>query len=108
MCVPLNTLQMVNNMNERKTVYTRLSHDFDVKCDPTLKDLLEDVQELIAKFGDDVIVEFENGWVQLMIPREETDEEYSKRIIHEQQVKDCQRRRDMDQYESLKKKLGLD
>ena len=99
---------MVNNMNERKTVYTRLSHDFDVKCDPTLKDLLEDVQELIAKFGDDVIVEFENGWVQLMIPREETDEEYSKRIIHEQQVKDCQRRRDMDQYESLKKKLGLD
>ena len=95
-------------MSQRQIVYTRLSHDFDVKLDPTLKDLLEDVQELIAKFGDDVIVEFENGWVQLMIPREETDEEYSKRIIHEQQVKDCQRRRDMDQYESLKKKLGLD
>lgn len=99
---------MVNEMSERKTVYTSISHDFDVKLDPTLKYLKEDVEGLIAKFGDNVIVEFENGWVQLMIPREETDEEYSKRIIHEQQVKDCQRRRDMDQYESLKKKLGLD
>lgn len=99
---------MVNNMNERKTIYTRLSHDFDVKCDPTLKDLLEDVQQLIAKFGDDVSIEFTVGVVSLRIPREETDTEMNARILIEQQVKDHQRRKDLEQYEALKKKLGFD
>jgi hypothetical protein len=95
-------------MSQRKIVYTRLSHDFDVYCDPTLKDLLEDVQELIAKFGDDVSIEFTVGVVILRIPREETDTEMNTRILIEQQVKDHQRRKDLEQYESLKKKLGLD
>lgn len=95
-------------MSERKTVYTSISHDFDVKLDPTLKDLKEDVQELIAKFGDDVSIEFTVGFVSLRIPREETDTEMNTRILIEQQVKDHQRRKDLEQYESLKKKLGLD
>lgn len=95
-------------MSERKTVYTSISHDFDVKLDPTLKDLKEDVQELIAKFGDDVSIEFTVGFVSLRIPREETDTEMNTRIQIEQQIKDRQRRKDLEQYESLKKKLGLD
>ena len=95
-------------MSQRKTVYTRLSHDFHVNCDPTLKDLLEDVQELIAKFGDDVSIEFTVGVVSLRIPREETDTEMNTRIQIEQQIKDRQRRKDLEQYEALKKKLGLD
>ena len=95
-------------MSERKTVYTRLSHDFDANLDPTLKDLLEDIQQLIARFGDTAYVSFDSGDVEIRIPREETDTEMNARILIEQQVKDHQRRKDLEQYEALKKKLGFD
>lgn len=94
-------------MYQRKTLYSRFSHEFDEYGLITLFELKDQVCALIDQFGDTIKVDFNDGCVDLLLPRSETDDEMNKRIQHEEKMKIAQHESDMRQYEFYKKKLGL-
>lgn len=96
-------------MTERKTLYTRHSEDFadNYSCQTTLIELKEHVCVLINKFGENTTIEFNDGCVDVLIERLETDEEMTIRLTTEEIQKEIQRKRDLEQYEFYKNRLGL-
>lgn len=78
--------------------------------DGTLATLKDSVEKCIAKHGADASVEFYSYDgscdVQIYVKREETDEEYQKRIEIEKVHAEHRERIERTQYEALKKKYG--
>lgn len=97
------------------TVCDREMHPYDIEG--SLKDALALIKDLIEEYGEDTKLNWNpyNHYpydseptpiFEILINREETDEEYSKRLEQEAKYKAAQEARDRAAYEELKKKYG--
>lgn len=85
-------------------------------CD-TIGELLEEAQTLVNMYGAECPVNFDSGYSSfdenIQILREETDEEYQKRLKDEARGRDqaeaaklSKEAKELKEYERLKKKFG--
>lgn len=101
--------QMVREIKETFSAYEFESSN--------LKDLKEKVDALIAKYGESAKLNYDKNYYhpydseatpsyEVIVSREETDEEFNKRVNEENQWKAKKEDDERKQYEALKKKFG--
>lgn len=81
-----------------------------------LSEALEEIQKLIEEHGADATLDidkeceaysdYEYAYARVYIMREETDEEYAKRVAQEKKYAEQREQQDREAYERLKKKFG--
>ena len=84
-----------------------VSETIDVCIEGELKDVRATIDNLISVYGESAYLEADNDYTSLVYNRLETDQEYKRRKTEEFKKEEKQRQKDLKQYESLKKKLGL-
>ena len=91
----------------------KLEWDIDLLSDTTkhlLKDFASKIDEYINQYGGDAEIRFYSCYdepeAEIITRREETDEEYSKRLTLEEQSKNRQDFHDRREWERLKAKYG--
>lgn len=93
-------------MKQKKWVTALNGYEMDTDLDT----LIGRLQTLRAEHGNvtlDLEVDYEDREVKLTYNREETDLEYSERLIKDKAEQDAQLQRDHDAYLKLKARLGL-
>ena len=95
----------------RKTIRAYTGVDVDIKYG-SLKDALAEIQNLIAKYGEEATIEAytpaysDSEYLGVYAKREETDKEMANRIASEEENEKWRAARDAEEYERLKKKFG--
>ena len=95
----------------RKTIRAYTGVDVDIRYG-TLKDALTEIQNLIAKYGEEATIDTytppysDSEYLGVYIMREETNDEMVFRIASEVQSEKWRAKRDEEEYERLKKKFG--
>ena len=86
---------------------------FDWTYGVTIEKLRKDLDELEKLGVKEIDIETEENWgstsvtINAFIEREETDEEFEKRVNEEKQWQEEIKRRDLQQLEQLKSKYGV-
>ena len=87
--------------------------NFDWTYGITIEKLRKDLDELEKLGVKEIDIEAEENWgsasvtIEAYIEREETDEEFEKRVNEEKQMQEEIKRRELKQLEQLKSKYGM-
>jgi len=87
--------------------------DFDWTYGVTIEKLRKDLDELEKLGVKEIDIQAEGNWgsasvtIEAYIEREETDEEFQKRVNEETQREEEIKRRELQQLEQLKSKYGM-
>ena len=79
----------------------------------TIEQLRKDLDELEKSGVKEIEIEAVEDWgstsvkIEAFIEREETDEEFEKRVKEENETKEAIKRRELKELENLKKKYGM-
>ncbi len=104
-------------MSKKKIITVSLSEISPYELEGTLADVRNQIQSWIEQYGPTARLNWEpDHWPQyndspspqysIRHDREETEEEYKKRLAHEAIQKSIQDERDRKEFERLSKKLG--
>lgn len=95
----------------KKKVWDIVETYVDIDCS-TLESFSNQIDSWKKEYGSSAMFEFQDDYdgyskhLVLKAEREETDEEYNKRIVQEEYYREMTEKRDREEFQRLKKKFG--